>query len=1315
MAMSSVTRTLWLPSILVLVSLLVLSSLLSLSLTAPGPTSAGHAPRTVPSVGPASAPSNPSGRAADRPLPDNDPTGPGVEIANFSVGEEPSQAVYDPVNGYLYLANSGSDNVSIINGSDNQVIASVSVGLQPRTPVVDPLTDQVFVPNYASANVTVISGATGTVVANVAVGSNPYPGADDGMDGFVYIPNYGSGNVTVINASTDKVTADIPVGGNPSTPAFDSSNDTMFLSYSGDAVLVISCSTNTVVKKIVQSGQLLNDPAPPAFDPANGDVYVPSEFGFVGGGDPVTVINGTSYRIVATLWVGGYPSVPAYDPVNGELYVSNYYPGTGDNVTAISGTSNTIVANIPVGVEPLEAAIDTANGNAFVANYGSDNLSVISGATNSVVANVNITYGAGHAVAPSTPAFDPANYELLVSGVWGGHGAVAVFSTPPPPVYPVTFTESGLPSGATWSVTVNGGTGSSTTPSVGFSIPNGTYAYTVATEEPGWTVSSVVPPSPLVVDGSAVSVAVTFSLLTYPVTFTTDPASCGSITFNGTEYTNGEEAGAAAGSYALSAQACTGYTLATLAGSGSVAVSSGTATVSGAGGIVATFSPVEYSVTMTTIPGACGSVTFNGTTYTDGQSVQATVGSYAVSAQACAGYTLASLAGSGGVAVSSGTATVTGAGGLTATFVPVEFSVTFTTSPAACGSITFNGTAYSNGGSVEVAAGSYAVSAQPCAGDTLVSLEGSGSVSVSSGIATVSGPGGVTATFAPIEYTVTFTESGLPSGTSWSVTLEDAALSYDVTASTAGTAITFTGLLNGTYSFTVSPVRGYSAVPSAGSLVLEGCGAYCGQVIVFSPSSTCNYNFTITFNETGLPVGATWSITLKGVWISPTSVSATVKAKGGGRTITFVVPCESYDWNYTFTVSAPARYTATPSSGLLGVAPSNPPGTEAYQTVAFAVTGCGILPTLTSPNAEAGGLFGQAVAVSGTTVVVGAEYETASGYTDAGRAYVCNARTGRLISTLTSPNAQVGGFFGYSVAVSGTTVVVGAPEETATGSRESGHAYVFRASTGAPIATLTSPNSQTDGFFGLSVAISGSTVVVGAYGETALGYSDVGHAYVFKATTGALISTLMSPSAQAYGEFGSSVAISGSTVVVGAPDQTTSGHPYAGHAYVFRATTGAPIATLTSPNAQTVGLFGASVAVSGTTVVVGAPGENVSGHLAAGRAYIFKATTGALIATLASPDAQRNGGFGTSVAVGGTTVVVGAPGENASEYVSAGHAYVFKATTGALITTLTSPNAQTNGEFGVSVAVSGTTVVVGARFETASGYLYAGHAYIFKA
>jgi hypothetical protein len=377
----------------------------------------------------------------------------------------------------------------------------------------------------------------------------------------------------------------------------------------------------------------------------------------------------------------------------------------------------------------------------------------------------------------------------------------------------------------------------------------------------------------------------------------------------------------------------------------------------------------------------------------------------------------------------------------------------------------------------------------------------------------------------------------------------------------------------------------------------------------------------------------------------------------------------------------------------------------------FSVTTGNVSLSLTSPNPQVNGLFGDSVAVGGSTIVVGAPQEASSGMSDAGKVYTFSASTGSLISTLGSPNPSVYGLFGLSVAATSSTVVVGAYDETSMGLAGAGNAYTFNAKTGNLSCTLTSPNALADGGFGWSVAIYDQTVVVGAARETASGLTQAGSAYSFIAPWADSINgSFISPNAQMSGYFGDAVAISGTTVVVGAPLESAKGHTSAGHAYVFD---NSPL-SITSPGLLSTGNFGISVAISGSTLVVGAPYETASGKTGGGHAYIINTRTG-LVWTLTSPNVQQYGDFGFSVGISGSVVVVGAFGESAAGNVDAGHAYTFNATTGVMISKLTSANPQTNGDFGASVAISGATILVGAPYENASGHLDAGHAYKFNA
>ena len=369
--------------------------------------------------------------------------------------------------------------------------------------------------------------------------------------------------------------------------------------------------------------------------------------------------------------------------------------------------------------------------------------------------------------------------------------------------------------------------------------------------------------------------------------------------------------------------------------------------------------------------------------------------------------------------------------------------------------------------------------------------------------------------------------------------------------------------------------------------------------------------------------------------------------------------------------------------------------------------------TLTSAYAQAYGWFGSSVSTSGGLVAVGAIDEGVGPYYQAGNVYVFNATSGALITNITSPNIQDQGWFGYSVSLSGNLLAVSTPYEKAGGYSDAGHAYVFNAISGALIQTLTSPNAQAYGYFGYSVSLSGTLVAVGAYGETAGGYTEAGNAYVFNATTGALITAVSSPNAQSDGLFGISVSLSSNLLAVGAQGEVVDGYSEAGNAYVFNATSGALITSLTSPNPQAYGYFGCSLSLSSNLLVVGALGETASGYAEAGHAYVFNPTSGTLITTLSSPKAQSGGEFGYSLSLSGNSLAVGAPGEKVGPHSGAGRAYIFNATSGALIKTLSTANPYKSGAFGNSVSLNGNLAVVGAPHEKADGYLQAGHAYIF--
>jgi RHS repeat-associated protein/uncharacterized repeat protein (TIGR01451 family) len=348
--------------------------------------------------------------------------------------------------------------------------------------------------------------------------------------------------------------------------------------------------------------------------------------------------------------------------------------------------------------------------------------------------------------------------------------------------------------------------------------------------------------------------------------------------------------------------------------------------------------------------------------------------------------------------------------------------------------------------------------------------------------------------------------------------------------------------------------------------------------------------------------------------------------------------------------------------------------------------------------------FGYSAAISGDTAVIGAPYADDMG-SDSGAAYVFVRDGGSWTqqAVLTADGAIANDYFGYSVAISGDTVVIGAYGDDDRGS-SAGAAYVFvrNGSSWSYEAELTAGDGAAYDYFGQSVAISGDTAVIGAPYADDMG-SDSGAAYVFVRDGGnwSQEAELTAADGAAYDDFGQSVAISGDTVVIGAygDDDRGSG---SGSAYVFvrSGSSWSQETKLTASDGAAYDYFGQSVAISGDMAVIGAPRDDGTG-LDSGSAYVFVRDGGSWSqqAVLTADGAIANDYFGYSVAISGDTVVIGAYGDD-DRGSDSGAAYVFvrSGSSWSQETKLTASDGAAYDYFGQSVAISGDTAVIGAPY-----------------
>jgi|TARA_B110000483_G_C18191524_1_gene541160 hypothetical protein len=380
-------------------------------------------------------------------------------------------------------------------------------------------------------------------------------------------------------------------------------------------------------------------------------------------------------------------------------------------------------------------------------------------------------------------------------------------------------------------------------------------------------------------------------------------------------------------------------------------------------------------------------------------------------------------------------------------------------------------------------------------------------------------------------------------------------------------------------------------------------------------------------------------------------------------------------------------------------------------------------------------MFGQAVAIDGNIAIVAAAGEDDASGTTSGKVYIYNIATGVSFNTLDNPNAystSADDQFGYSVDIDTSSVcaIVGARFEDDAGGAKSGKAYIFSYTTGNLLHTLNNPNptgTSANDRFGAAVGISGTTCIVGAYEERDASGNRAGKVYIYNSGSGSLERTIDNPdpvSGDSY--FGQSIAIDGTTAIVGAPETSiTDGSVVTlntGRVYIINVSTGATLHTIENPGyvLYQSDRFGSAVAISGNYAIVGVRAERSdAGETYSGKAYIFNVTTGALLHTLDNPNAygtRANDNFGCTVGIseGNQTAIVGAWDEDDADGLLSGKAYMFRIDTGQLTQTLDNPNTYStsaNDRFGSAVAIANGNAIVGAPGEESFS---SGKAYIYK-
>jgi hypothetical protein len=449
---------------------------------------------------------------------------------SINAGSFPEAGIFDSSNGWIYVVNEYSNNTTIVNST--KVVTTLSLGFMPECIAFDPATGLVYIGGNSPTNNGTIAIYNGTRLdATLYFVEPPIPIYYDPVNGYMYaLTNDQSDNGIVYVLNGSLLVATLSVGLLAGSGAVDTINGEFYVS-AWESALVSVINGSRVVGHINVSG----GPDSMAFDSANGEIYVDDFYGL-----NVTIINGT--QTVADVYIGEQCSGLSFDPLNDFVFAPGASGLPYDYVFVLY--ENSLIQALHVGNLPMMAVVDYRTGDVFVPNLFSHNVSVIvtiaypitfheeglpngttwsvdlsDGEVSVISSNTSITVALGDGFYDYTPVSGDTHYQAPGGSLTVNGSAGLVNVTFHLVTYDLQFDESGLSSGLAWSVSVQGyGLGESVSPApIVFEVDNGTLNYSVGGLR-GWN------PSPaaglIVISGKGEVVVVLWSQFLYDILFT---------------------------------------------------------------------------------------------------------------------------------------------------------------------------------------------------------------------------------------------------------------------------------------------------------------------------------------------------------------------------------------------------------------------------------------------------------------------------------------------------------------------------------------------------------------------------------------------------------------------------------------------------------------------------------------------------------------------------------------------------------------------------------------------------------------------------
>jgi YVTN family beta-propeller protein len=272
------------------------------------------------------------------------------------VGANPISLAIDRAVNKIYVANTGSGNISVIDGASDAVVTTIPGEAHPYAIAVNEVTGTVYVTNTYSNTITVIDVRTDTAHPLNVGGADGI--AIDSRTNTIFLTHYEDPDIRLVDGAAGAVRK-VTVGPHIWGIVFDEGSNSLYLAHTGTAEIV-SLNEKTLSVHTIPVGRI---PCALALNPQSQRLYAVNY-----ADQTLSVIDLRTQRAVATLPVGEHPQAVAVDPARNLVYVANVH---GNSVTAIDGKNNSVIGIFAAGENPYAVTLDEQTGQVFTANYGS--------------------------------------------------------------------------------------------------------------------------------------------------------------------------------------------------------------------------------------------------------------------------------------------------------------------------------------------------------------------------------------------------------------------------------------------------------------------------------------------------------------------------------------------------------------------------------------------------------------------------------------------------------------------------------------------------------------------------------------------------------------------------------------------------------------------------------------------------------------------------------------------------------------------------------------------------------------------------------